>query len=186
MCNLQLPIKQELSMKRNPITIALAFLSLAGIGPAAAHVSLEVPGAAVGSTYKAVFRVPHGCEGKATTAIKVRIPEGFINVKPMPKAGWELQTVVSPYQASYELHGNPLTEGVTEVVWSGGELPDAYYDEFVFRGTVAATVPAGTTFYFPTVQLCDGAEEAWIDVTGAEDAEMPAPSLELGPAEATH
>lgn len=186
MCNLQLPINLELSMKRTPITIALAFLSLASIGPAAAHVSLEVPSAAVGSTYKAVLRIPHGCEGKATTAIKVWIPEGFINVKPMPKADWELQTVVSGYEGSYELHGNPLTEGVTEVVWSGGELPDAYYDEFVFRGTVAATVPEGTTLYFPAVQLCDGAEEAWIDVTGAEDAEMPAPSLELGPAEATH
>ena len=173
-------------MKRASLTVALAVLGLAGIGPAAAHVSLEVPGAAVGSTYKAVLRVPHGCEGKATTTIKVRIPEGFISVKPMPKAGWALETVVSTYQASYELHDNTLTEGVTEIVWSGGDLPDAFYDEFVFRGTVAATLPEGTTLYFPTVQLCNGAEEAWIDVTGAEDAEMPAPSLELGPAEATH
>lgn len=163
-----------------------ALLGLASIGPATAHVSLEKPSAAIGSTYKAVLRVPHGCEGKATTAIKVRIPEGFINVKPMPKAGWELQTVVSPYQGNYELHGSVLTEGVTEIVWSGGELPDAFYDEFAFRRTVAATVPEGTTFHFPTVQLCDGAEEAWIDVTGAEDAEKPAPSLELTPAEATH
>jgi uncharacterized protein YcnI len=186
MCNLQPLIKQELSMKPTPLITVLAVLGLASIGPAAAHVSLEVPGATIGSTYKAVLRVPHGCDGKATTAVKVRIPEGFINVKPMPKAGWDLQTVVSTYQGSYELHGNTLTEGVTEVVWSGGELPDAYYDEFVFRGTVAATVPEGTTFFFPTVQLCDGAEEAWIDVTGAEDAEMPAPSLELAPAGATH
>ncbi len=39
-------------MKGTPFTIALAVLSLASIGLAAAHVSLEVPDAAIGSAYK--------------------------------------------------------------------------------------------------------------------------------------
>jgi len=39
-----------------------------------AHVTLDTREAPVGAGYKAVMRVPHGCEGTATTAIRVRIP----------------------------------------------------------------------------------------------------------------
>lgn len=173
-------------MRRTALSAVITVLGLAVAGPAFAHVTLEVPTAAAGSTYKAVLRIPHGCEGKATTSVKVQIPEGFIGVKPMPKAGWQLDTVVSAYKNSYQLHGTELTEGVTEIVWSGGDLPDAFYDEFVFRGTLAATLPEGTTLRFPTVQLCGDAEEAWIDVTGSEDADKPAPALEIAPAAAGH
>ena len=45
---------------------------------ALAHVTLETREAPVGASYKAVLRVPHGCEGTATTALRVRIPEGVI------------------------------------------------------------------------------------------------------------
>ena len=34
--------------------------------------------ATVGSSYKAVFVVPHGCAGSATIKIRVQIPEGVI------------------------------------------------------------------------------------------------------------
>ncbi len=43
--------------------ITLAVLSAS---PAAAHVTLEKRQAPVGSYYKAVFAVPHGCAGSAT------------------------------------------------------------------------------------------------------------------------
>ncbi len=161
---------------------ALAAATFAALAvPAYAHVTLEVAEAAIGSTYKAVVRVPHGCAGEATNVVRVQIPEGFFAVKPMPKAGWTLEVVTGPYEGSYDNHGTAVTEGVKEIVWSGGDLPDAFYDEFVFRGTFAASLQPGT-FYFPTVQECATTEEAWIDVSGAEDAEMPAPSLELLPA----
>ena len=102
--------------------------------PAAAHVTLENREAPVGAGYKAVLRVPHGCEGTATTALRVRIPEGVIGVKPMPKPGWTLTTVTGKYAKTYELFHAKLSEGVTEIAWSGGKLPDAQYDEFVFQG----------------------------------------------------
>ena len=57
------------------------------IGTVSAHVTLETPQATIGASYKAVLRVPHGCDGSATTAIRVRIPAGIITVKPMPKPG---------------------------------------------------------------------------------------------------
>ena len=75
---------------------ATALLALA-FG-AQAHTTLETQQAPVSSTYKAVLRVGHGCEGAPTLKLRVRIPEGVINVKPMPKAGWEMETVNAPYE----------------------------------------------------------------------------------------
>jgi uncharacterized protein YcnI len=161
---------------------AVAALSLATLSaPAFAHVTLEVRQAPVGSSYKAVLRVPHGCGTEATNVVRVQIQEGFFAVKPMPKAGWTLETVTGPYQNAYDNHGTQVTEGVTEIVWSGGNLPNEWYDEFVFRGTFASSLEPGK-FYFPTIQECANGEEAWIDTTGAAGADMPAPSIELVPA----
>ncbi len=156
-----------------------------GTSAAFAHITLEAQEAAIGSTYKAILRVPHGCEGKATTAVRVQIPEGVISVKPMPKAGWTLQVKNGRYEKSYQLHGQEVSSDVKEVNWSGGSLPDEFYDEFVFRGTLAADLPAGQTLYFPVVQECEGAAERWIEIPAAgqdEDAlEYPAPGLKLAP-----
>jgi uncharacterized protein YcnI len=168
----------------NAACAAGAFLAI-GTGAAFAHITLETQEAAVGSTYKAVLRVPHGCDGKATTAVRVKIPEGFIAVKPMPKPGWKLETVKGKYAKAYTLWGEAVTEGVTEVDWSGGNLPDEFYDEFVFRGTLTDSLPAGETLYFPVVQECGGTAERWIEIPAAgqsEDAlELPAPGLKLLP-----
>ena len=63
--------------------------ALACICTAFAHVTLETREASIGAPYKAVLRVAHGCEGTAYHALRVRIPEGVIAVKPMPKPGWK-------------------------------------------------------------------------------------------------
>ena len=69
-----------------PLSATLMVGTLA-ISQAAAHVTLENREATIGSSYKAVFVVPHGCAGSATVRIAVQIPDGVIAVKPMPKAG---------------------------------------------------------------------------------------------------
>ena len=166
------------------LAVALAALTALAV-PAFAHSTLEVQQAAIGSSYKAVLRVPHGCGTEATHTVRVQIPEGFFAVKPMPKAGWDLQIVTGPYEKAYLNHGTEVTEGVKEIIWSGGNLPNEYYDEFVFRGTFADTLEPGA-FYFPSMQECATGEEAWIDTTGAEGVDKPAPSLELVPAGESH
>ena len=97
-----------------------------------AHVALENSQAPVGSQYKAVLQVLHGCDGSATTTIRVRIPDGLVAVRPMPKAGWKLDVVTGKYAKPHSLGRAQVNEGVTEVAWSGGNLPDTFYDEFVF------------------------------------------------------
>lgn len=131
-----------------PIATAVAAPSI-GTAPAMAHVTLDRREAATRTTTKAVFRVPHGCAGAATTKLRIQIPQG-----------------------------------VTEVAWHGGNLPNDEYDEFVLRGFLSTDIGAGTMLHFPVVQACeDGGTECWINIAEpgkcAGDHDMPAPGRKL-------
>ena len=165
-----------------PLRAAAAATLLASLAsPAFAHITLETSEAPIGSGYKAVLRVPHGCDGAATTAITLKVPEGFVSAKPMPKAGWTLDIKTGDYAQSYKLYGAEVKSGATEISWSAGNLPDNEYDEFVVRGTLADSLAPGETLYFPIIQTCTTGEEDWIDTSGSEDG-TPAPGLKLMPA----
>ncbi|MBN9052369.1 MAG: YcnI family protein [Rhizobiales bacterium] len=162
---------------------AIAVLAL-GTSTALAHVSLQLKEAPVGGSYRAILQVPHGCEGKATNVLRVQVPEGVIAVKPQPKAGWTLEKIKSAYAKSYDYYGTPTSEGVKEIVWSGGSLGDDEYDEFVLRVYLTKDLKAGETLYFPVVQECaDGLAERWIEIPAAgqsvDDLELPAPGVKL-------
>jgi uncharacterized protein YcnI len=156
--------------------------------PASAHISLENRQATIGSSFKAVFAVPHGCAGSATTKIRVQIPEGVVAVKPMPKAGWNVEAIKGKYASEYEYHGSKFSEGVREVVWSGGKLADDNYDEFVVSTFLTANLKPNTTLYFPVVQECEQGISRWIDIPaegnaghGHGDSKSPAPGVMLMP-----
>ncbi len=165
-------------------TILFAITALSLSAPEVlAHASFEQGEAAQGSTYKAVVRIGHGCGGQATNTLRVQIPEGVIAVKPMPKAGWELETVTGTYEMTYSYHGTPVTEGVTEIIWSGGDLPDAWYDEFVFSARLTEALPVDSTVFFPVVQDCADGSARWIEIPAegqdAHDLRYPAPSVKI-------
>ncbi|WP_232830599.1 copper chaperone PCu(A)C [Oceanicella sp. SM1341] len=151
---------------------------------ASAHVTLvqrEVP---AGDTASITLRVPHGCDGLATTALRLSLPEGFYAARPMPKAGWKLDTGTGSYETPFINHGSEMTEGLRTVTWSGGNLEDGWYDEFTVRGTIGPELAPGTVLYFPVVQLCDGGETDWTDTSGAEGVATPAPRLVVARARA--
>lgn len=167
-----------------PTSMTLAGLLLAAsAAPAFAHATFEVSRAAPNSTWKAVLRVPHGCEGQATQVVRVTIPDGIIAVKPMPKPGWTLATRKGAYSKAYDYFGKPMSEGVTEITWSGGNLPDDQYDEFVFQGRVTDAFAPGSTVHLPVVQECASAKAAWIEIPkpgqDAHALKMPAPGLTI-------
>jgi uncharacterized protein YcnI len=163
----------------------VAAIALAA-SPACAHVGLETRQATIGSSYKAVFTVPHGCAGSPTIKIRVHIPEGVIGVKPMPKAGWNLETINGKYATEYDYQGNKLSEGIKEVVWSGGKLPDHNYDEFVVSTYLTPGLKPNSTLYFPLVQECEQGVSRWIDIpkegeAHGHDSKSPAPGVKLMP-----
>lgn len=165
-------------MTLKPLLLA-ASVAFAGIGPQAqAHVTLETQQAAVGHYYKAVLRVSHGCDGSDTTQLRVRIPEGVLAVKPQPKPGWTLDIKSGAYDHPQTLHGAQLDKGVRELSWKG-DLPDAYYDEFVFVAYLAPSLNTDKPLYFPVVQECKKGVTRWIDTSGHSDADNPAPHLNL-------
>jgi periplasmic copper chaperone A len=103
-------------------------------------------------------------------------------VKPMPKVGWTLETTKGDYAERYDLHGKAVTSGVRSVTWSGGSLPDEFYDEFVLSGTLA-NVEEGQKLFFKTLQECDDGEVAWNEEPAEgqdpHSLEHPAPSLTI-------
>ncbi len=86
-----------------------------------AHVSLEEPRAEAGAAYRAVFRVSHGCDAAATTAVTVRWPAGFTSPRPQAKAGWTVLTRAG--EATWTAAANAV-------------LPSKERGEFVLAGSL--------------------------------------------------
>jgi uncharacterized protein YcnI len=167
-------------------SLGLIAVAMLAASSASAHITLENRQATVGAYYKAVFAVPHGCAGSATVKIRVQIPEGVIGVKPMPKPGWSVEAIKGKYAVDYDYHGTKLSEGVKEVVWSGGKLPDDNYDEFVVSTFLTGGLKPNSTLYFPVVQECEQGVSRWIDIPAegsahSHDSKSPAPGVELMP-----
>lgn len=159
--------------------LTITLLALAGT--AQAHITLDQPEAAAGSSYRAVFKVGHGCEGgSATKEIVVTLPEGLRGAKPMPKPGWTLTTRRRPLKTPYDSHGKPVTDELAEVRWvANGEvnyLPDAWYDEFVLRASLPAE-PGDLAF--AVRQVCTQGEWNWAELPSAANPKPRAPAVRL-------
>lgn len=161
-------------------------LLLLAAGTAQAHVVLEEPAALAGSSYRASFRIGHGCAGSPTTGIKVFIPAGVRGAKPMPKAGWTLTSRREPLAQPYDNHGRTVREDVIEVSWTAQSpaqaLPDDWYEEFVLRATLPAQAGA---LWFRVLQTCASGQLDWADIpaqgTSTRGMKTPAALLEVLP-----
>lgn len=175
-------------MKKSLFALA-ASLVLTIAGQAHAHITLAQTEASAGSTYKGVLQVGHGCGSAATTSVRIQIPDDVIAVKPMPKPGWELETKIERYDEPVQHFDQTLTEGVREIAWTGGNLPDEWYDEFVFRATLPDAEP-GSVIRFPVIQVCGEKVTRWIEVPAegqdAHDLPEPAPAITITPTTPHH
>jgi uncharacterized protein YcnI len=167
-------------MRLSQLPFAAAIVAASTV-TALAHASLETSAATPGA-YKAVLVIPHGCDGQSTHTVRLEIPAGYVDVKPMPKPGWSIETVTADYARPYELHGKTISSGVVQVIWSGGDLPEGFFDEFVVGGTLTG-VAAGDVLYFKATQLCANGEVAWHEEPAAGQdphaLEHPAPALTI-------
>ena len=181
-------------------TLALTCFASALLFPALAfaHITLVEKEAEAGKGYRAIFSVPHGCAGQTTTSVKISLPEGVLTAKPMPKAGWTLTIDKGPYAKTYQVYGRDVKEGAKTITWSGGNLPDDQYDEFIVSVYLAADLPVGQKIFFPTIQTGVKGENHWVlaPVEGAHHhheaasadappADEPAPALLIKAADAS-
>jgi uncharacterized protein YcnI len=149
-----------------------------GAAPASAHVGTSPSEAPAGSRQVIEFRIGHGCDGSPTTKLSIKIPEGVVAVTPQYIPGWTATVTTGPI-TPYDDHGTKVTEGVTQVEWSGGPLPDEQYLTFGLSLMLPDT--EGETVSFPAVQTCEQGETAWIEqaAEGGAEPEHPAPAVKL-------
>lgn len=151
--------------KQFTLAASAAALFAIFVGAASAHVVLQDSVAAAGAGYRATFLVGHGCDGSATTAIRVQLPEGFQGARPLPKAGWTLKVTRAALAKPYVSYGKTVTDDVVEISWTANGkdnvLPDAWFDEFVLRGT---TPKQPGQLWFKVLQTCEKGQVDWAEV----------------------
>jgi uncharacterized protein YcnI len=164
---------------------ALAATALAlGATPAGAHVTIEQPEHAPGEYTVLTFQNGHGCDGSPTTALEIQVPEQILNVTPARNPFYDVEVTTEPLAEPVTgPHGEQITERETVITYTATEpLLDGYRDSF----DVSVRIPeeaAGVTLYFPTVQVCEEGETAWIEIPadGDDGAELerPAPAIRV-------
>lgn len=142
--------------------LAAAGLVVLGATSASAHVTITPSTTAAGATAVLRVEIPHGCEGSATTAIAIRMPEGVTDVTASGTDRWA---------------ADRTADGVT---WTTGDpLPDGEHDEVEL--SLRLPDDAGAALVFPVVQRCTEGEVPWTEVAGhGEDhheLDRPAPVL---------
>jgi uncharacterized protein YcnI/copper(I)-binding protein len=172
-------------------TVLIATFSTSIYSPLAnAHAVLDIKEASVNTYQRIAVRIGHGCDGQATQKVSVTIPEGIISVKPMPKAGWQLETVEGDYSGKYSNHGKTITSGVKKLIWSEGELQNGHFDEFVFQARLTDSLPAGEKVFIPIEQNCADGNLSWSEIPAKgqdpHDLKRPAPGLMIHAAAASH
>lgn len=162
--------------------IALVSL-LAGTSIAQAHVVAEPQDVQADTYQKLSFRITHGCEGSPTKAVTINIPEALHGAKPMPKAGWTIGMEIKPLAQPYNAHGKLIKEEVRTVTWTGGPLPNEYFDEFAIQVRVGAEIGQ---MAIPVTQLCESGRLDWNEIATPQHArdtlEAPAPVINVHPA----
>lgn len=162
--------------------IAGAAFVAAGAG-ASAHVVVDPGDGGAGESTLLTFAFSHGCDGSATTEVRIQIPESIPSVSPTINPGWDVAKVMETLDAPIEGgHGEQITERVAEVVYTAKTpVPDGFRDTFVLSLTLPDT--PGETAYFPTIQTCEVGETAWIEIPAdgqdADELESPAPAVEI-------
>jgi copper(I)-binding protein len=136
---------------------------------AMAHITLPAGGAAAGSDYDAAFRVGHACpDAKATTGVRVQLPQGFTLIQAQPRQGWTL--AATPGEVSWKADSAQTA------------LPGAERAEFIVRGKL--TDKPGP-LYFKVLQSCDVGSADWAQLPAAGSSaklDLPAPRLDVLPA----
>jgi periplasmic copper chaperone A len=175
-------IREERNSMRAMKLVSAALVALALLVPAtaAAHVTVQPEEAPEGAYTVLDVRVPNESEDENTTKVAVQFPEGFGEVSYQAVPGWQIEVVHEKLKKPIETDDGPVTEGVKEVIFSGGKLAPGRFQDFPL--SVQIPGKTGDELTFKAVQTYEGEVVRWI---GAPDTEHPAPRvLVTAPSEA--
>lgn len=149
---------------------------------AQAHVTADAADTSAGAHTILTLSVPHGCDGSATTAVAISIPDEITTVTPTRHAFSHVRTVTEDLPAPRtSADGATITERTARVVYTEDTpLPDDQRDAFELSLQLPEDA-AGTTLSFPTVQTCEDGKTSWTQIPAegqsSDDLEHPAPSI---------
>jgi len=154
--------------------VPAALLALALLVPAAAqaHVTVQPNEAPEGAYTVLDVRVPNETDNENTTKVAVQFPEGFGDVSYQPIPGWKVEVVHDKLKKPIQTDDGPITEGVKEVIFSGGKLAPGEFQDFPL--SVQIPGKAGEELTFKAVQTYENEVVRWI---GAPETEHPAPRV---------
>ncbi|WP_280240627.1 YcnI family protein [Nocardia abscessus] len=151
-------------------TVTTTALVLLAGGTAAAHVTVDAPGAAQGGYAVATFRVPTESDTASTTALTVTLPN-LKSARTEPIPGW-----------SAKVERNDKKE-VTAITWTADPgVPGIAPGQFQRFAVSVGPLPALDSVSFPANQTySDGKVVSWDQPIGkdGDEPEHPAPSLPL-------
>ncbi|TDC92939.1 YcnI family protein [Actinomadura sp. 7K507] len=172
-------------VRRAGAIASLSSISVVGLATAAsAHVTANPDSAEQGSYAKVAFRVPNERDNASTTEVVVHLPAehplSSVSVRPTP--GWKVKVEKSELPEPIEAHGGKLTEAVSKITWTGGEIEPGQFQEF---DVSMGQLPTGTDqMVFKADQTYSNGEVVkWEEppVEGGAEPEHPAPVLKLLP-----
>ena len=162
------------------LSAAVAAVAVLVLAPtASAHVTLQPDEVTAGDFTRLDVRVPNERDDASTTKVEVRFPPGFLFVSTEPVPGWNAEVSMRKLDKPVEQFGERITEEVDRVTLTAqGEAnaigPGQFRD---FGLSVGVPDKPAATLKFPAVQTYSSGEVVrWI---GPEDAEEPAPQVEL-------
>jgi uncharacterized protein YcnI len=165
------------------VAVAAAVALLVAAPMAAAHVTVNPREAPKGGYAALSFRVPTERDDASTTRLEVNFPTDtpIASVRVQPHPGWEYRIERTELDEPVDLHGEEITEVVSKITWTGGEIGPTEFDEF---GVSVGPLPSDVDqILFPAIQTYDSGEVVrWIDeppADGEEEPENPAPALTL-------
>ncbi|MCC3327885.1 YcnI family copper-binding membrane protein [Nocardia abscessus] len=151
-------------------TVTTTALVLLAGGTAAAHVTVDAPGAAQGGYAVATFRVPTESDTASTTALTVTLPN-LKSARTESVPGW-----------SAKVERNDKKE-VTAITWTADPgAPGIAPGQFQRFAVSVGPLPALDSVSFPAKQTySDGKVVSWDQPVGkdGDEPERPAPSLTL-------
>jgi len=159
--------------------------------PAFAHVTVNPSQAEQGSYAELAFRVPNETDNASTTKLQVFFPTseplGSVLVKPLP--GWSSQVKTTKLKKPVQTDDGPVTEAVSQVVWTADSAATAIKPgQFEDFQVSAGPLPSRPSMVFKALQTYSNGEVVrWIQTptAGGGEPEHPAPVLKLLPASST-